>query len=392
MTFHVCRTGESPDHRVIMLQVQHILCPVDLASSDHVALSQALSLAERCRAQVHVVPFPVSSAANRSTTEGGRSAPVAPAMPRSQGVHAPLLDVVAAATSESPISPDALTVAFDDAAPSMSDLSDYVKTASIDLVVLDTPPGLGAIPALASEPVRPFITELTVPVFITSHRVMPCQSVGARPGTPSRRILVPTDFSENARVALRQAIAMAQEMNAAIDLLHVMDRPQYVALNSTDMLSLSDATLPERKARRRALKEANQASEAAMAGVNGCAPVEITVHIRHGDAANQIGQFAAHEDVDLLVMSTHGTISREHHPLGHVVERVLRRVPRPVFLSRAHGPNLLGANENAGASQKPEANRRSRAASESLSEQIRGDGHTGSTAPPIDQGIDQSTA
>lgn len=373
-----------------MLQVQHILCPVDLTSGEHPALSQALSLAERCRAHVHVVPFPVPSAADLSTndkTPAARGASAMPRaqMPRSEGARSLLLDVVAAATSEAPISPDDLTLALDGTAPSMSDLADYVESAGIDLVVLDTPPDRGAIPALASEPVRPFITDLAVPVFVTSHRVMPCHSVGVKPGTPSRRILVPTDFSENARVALRQAAAMAQEMNAEIDLLHVMERPQYVALNSTDMLALSDATLPERKARRRALKEANQVSDAVMTESGGYSPVDINVHIRHGDAADQIGQFAAQEDVDLLVMSTHGTISREHHPLGHVVERVLRRVPRPVFLSRAHGPKLLGANENAGPAPQPDASRRARAASESLSNQIRGDGHAGSTAPPIDQ-------
>lgn len=382
--------GESPDHRVIMLQVQDILCPVNLASSEHPALSQALSLAERCQSHVHVVPLP---------TPPDASSPGAPRSPAS--IRSALRDIVAEATSREPVSLDAISTALDTSIPSADEVFDYVDEQQIGLVVLDTPSDRGAIPALASDPVQQFVTDLTVPVFVTSHRVMSCQQA-AETHMPSRRILVPTDFSENARVALRQAVALAQEVNAEIDLLHVMERPQYVALNATDMLSLSDATLSERKARRRAEKQAKIAWNEIVPMQNGHAPVDVTVHIRHGDAADQIGRFVTENQVDLLVMSTHGTISRPRNPLGHVVERVLRRVPRPVFLSRAHGPTLLSAGADdadrggertergaaaRSSSSKPSSASAKRAASalaESMHDSARGDGHAGSAASPVD--------
>ncbi len=372
--------GESPDHRVIMLQVQDILCPVNLASGEHPALSQALSLAERGRAHVHVVPLPMRPGAPSSD------------LPRSpSSIRSALRDIIAEATSREPVSLDAISSALDASIPSADEVFDYVDEQQIGLVVLDTPSDRGAIPALASDPVRQFVTGLSVPVFVTSHQVMLCQHA-AETNMPSRRILVPTDFSKNARVALRQAVALAQDVNGGIDLLHVMERPQYVALNSTDMLSLSDATLSERKARRRTEKQAEVAWNEIAPMQDGRPPVDVAVHIRHGDAADQIGRFVSENQVDLLVMSTHGTISRPHHPLGHVVERVLRRIPRPVFLSRAHGPTLLAATSQEAGTERAKRNATSGSANrsasylpDSLNDPDRGDGLAGSTVSPVDQ-------
>jgi nucleotide-binding universal stress UspA family protein len=365
-----------------MLQVKDILCPVNLAASEHPALSQALSLAERCRAHVHVVPLPASPEASRG------DAPLS-----SASIRSALRDIIAETTSHEPVCLDAISTALDTSIPTADEVFDYVDEQSVELVVLDTPADRGAIPALASDPVRLFVTDLTVPVFVTSHQVTPCQHA-AETNAPARRILVPTDFSANARVALRQAAAMAEEMNAEIDLLHVMERPQYVALNSTDMLSLSDATLSERKARRRAEKQAEVAWNEIAAGRSGRSMIDVTVHVRHGDAADQIGRFVTENQVDLMVMSTHGTISRPRNPLGHVVERVLRRVPRPVFLSRAHGPTLLmpttedveRAERSAAVGSPTGSTKRSASAlAESMNDGAQGDGHAGSTVPPVDQ-------
>jgi nucleotide-binding universal stress UspA family protein len=301
-----------------MLSANTILCPVHPGADAHPALMQALSLAETCRATVHVVPHPEATAE--------------PDAGRVRSLHNQILDIVAAATSGSPLPPRSITTALDQDGVTVDRILQYVEQEDIDLVVLDTPSDRGPIPALASEPTRQFVTHLNVPVFVTGRSVMRCGTVGEDHSTPIRRILVPTDFSENSMSALRHAFAMAVDLDAEIDLLHVMDRPQYVALNDTDMLSLSDATLPERKAKRRAK---------ALIPDGPLYPT-VHVHIRHGDAADQIGQFATKQDSDLLVMSTHGTISREQHPLGHVVERVLRRVARPVFLTRAFGRSLVG--------------------------------------------------
>lgn len=287
-----------------MLQAKRILCPINPDASEHPALDQGLLLAETCGAVLYVVPLPAGSARSPAAMQTALSGIVRAALsgrtsPPDTEIH--LLNTPASAES----------------------LIAFTEAEGIDLVVIDTPPDRGPIPALASEPTHTLVKQLPMPVYVVE------RSGGQTP----KRILVPTDFSSHALAALEHARALARRFGAQIDLLHVMERPQYVALNATDLLSLSDATLPERKARRRAMHAVDDAS---------IDQIAVNVHIRHGDAADQIGHVAREHDSDLLVLSTHGTISRTHHPLGHVAEKVLRRIARPVFLTRAFGPSLVG--------------------------------------------------
>ena len=208
----------------------------------------------------------------------------------------------------------------------------HIADANVDLIVADTPADRGAIPVLASDPIATITRRADVPLFVVEHR--PIQ-------TPVRRILVPTDFSEHARDAFAHAKALARLYNASLDVLHVLERPQYVALNTTDMLAMSDATLTERKARRR--------TETFAASLDGEA-VPTRVHVRHGDAADCIGHFVDETPIDLVVLSTHGVIGRPTHPLGSVVEKVLRRMAHPVFLTRAFGASVVGTLPSASGS------------------------------------------
>jgi nucleotide-binding universal stress UspA family protein len=172
---------------------------------------------------------------------------------------------------------------------------------------------------LANEPVASIARRTSLPLFTVGHRLT---------NDPIRRILLPTDFSEHARDALAHAKALAHAYAASLDVLHVLERPQYVALNATDMLAMSDATLPERKARRRI--------ETFLGTVNG-SPVDTRIHVDHGDVADCIGHFADQHATDLVVLSTHGVIGQPTRPLGSVAEKVLRRIARPTFLTRAFG-------------------------------------------------------
>lgn len=360
-----------------MLQTRRILCLIHLEADEHPALTQGLMMAEACRAHLFVAPHPASSASSNRPTDvaaparfglptGSPDSPPAarssaPALP---GDTAPesasasprrdrLRDIVGAWTSRTPMPLQDVTIIDERQMPPQAGtpvetLIDYTRDRSIDLVVLDTPPDRGPIPPLASEPTRQLVTDLTVPVFVVGHRTIQSDTIPvsttAAPTAP-RRILVPTDLSEHSLSSLCHAKALAQDLGAEIDVLHVLDRPQYVALNAIDMLSLSDATLLERKARRRVEAQLKQS----------CGDTVSNIHIRHGDAATQIVQFASVHESDLMVMSTHGTIHRPHAPLGHVVERVLHRISRPVFLTRADGPSLvdLPASRSDGASSTP---------------------------------------
>ncbi len=309
-----------------MLHVDRILCPFEPASDlgDRPAFAQGLYLAERLDASIHVVPM---AHRLRASTEPTGT------MPPSHADRAASARALAAASGAdvriaSPSSELPST-------PTASGLLGYAEAAAIDFMVLDTPHDRGPIPPMASDPVRTLVERAEIPVF-----------VAARSGRPVsfRRLLVPIDFSEHSRAALQHAKYLADLYGASLDLLHVIERPQFVALNPTDMLAFSDATLTERKTRRRI--------ETFMEETNGV-EVPARLHLAHGDAADQIMHFASEHPVDLVVLSTHGVIGRPQHPLGNVADKVLRRVACPVVLTRAFGHSLLSSSSSDGSATQP---------------------------------------
>lgn len=297
-----------------MLQVERILAliePPDPARSTvaaQAALQRAASMALTYTARLVVLPLPRAEEASSGSPDISTEA-----------VNAFVSRILRAQT------PDATAPVFDVLEqPSHSGaLLEAVAATNPGLIVADTPADRGPIPVLASEPIAGIARDTDVPLFVAGHRSV-VRSV--------RRILVPTDFSEHSRVAFAHATALAAQYDAALDILHVLERPQYVALNPTDLLAMNDATLPERKARRR--------TQTFVESLNGNT-VPTRIHLDHGNAPDRIGRFVDENESDLVVLSTHGIIGRSSHPFGTVAEKVLRRVTRPVFLTRAFGRSLV---------------------------------------------------
>lgn len=313
-----------------MLHVDRILCPFEPTDASDLdaypALAQSLYLADRLGASVHVLPFPERAA----SPAGGASRP---SRSDNEGRMAAVRDLAESSPMEARlVGPPA---DFPER-PSTGDLMDYAADHHIDLIVLDTPQDRGPIPPMASDPVRTIVEQADPPVLVAARSPRPASF---------RRILAPVDFSEYSRESLQYAKFLADLYDASLDLLHVIERPQYVALNPTDMLAFSDATLMERKTRRRIqsfLDETNGVSRPAH------------LHLAHGDAADQIVHFTSEHPIDLVVLSTHGAIGRPQHPLGTVADKVLRRVACPVLLTRAFGRSLLSPSSSDGAAtQQP---------------------------------------
>lgn len=291
-----------------MLTVDRVLTLIDPSGLAPGALDQALVLTDRFDATLHVLPLP-----NGETTKDALS------------IRDRLLELVDERKHLLGMHPT-ITISSDtvDLHPrTAEDLLNYARTHDIDLIVADTPEDRGPIPAMASPSIGTLAVDAEIPLFVVEH----CADAAN-----FRRILVPTDFSDHARLALQHAKALADLYDASIDVLHVMERPQYVALNATDMLSLSDATLAERNAKRRL--------DDLLANTIG-QDVPVRTHVLHGDAADQICHFVNAHPIDLVVLSTHGVISGATHRLGNVADKVLRRVTVPIFLTRAFGRSLV---------------------------------------------------
>lgn len=319
-----------------MSQAAHILSVTHPLATPSAARAHGLWLAARLGATLHLAPLAPGPAASPATGNGrttatgngratgdGLPAAVAPAVP-SADPPAPSAvaeaDAVEAALRQLARDlglPRVPPVHLHDAADLTPEaVAAYVTQSGIELVLADaveTPTAPDADGLFAGLPVPPFAAEaLPAPDAMT-------------------RLVVGVDFSAHARAALVQARRLAAAYDAALDVVHVIEHPQYVALNTADMLSLPDATLAERKARRRLERFVEEAA--------GPADVPTTLHLAHGEAAEQLAAFATTHGADALVMATHGTLSGGHRPLGAVAERAVRHAPVPVFLTRLTAPD-----------------------------------------------------
>lgn len=138
-----------------------------------------------------------------------------------------------------------------------------------------------------------------------------------------RLILVPIDFSEHSREAVRHAKGFAEHFGSTLELLHVVDH-RYV------QLGYGHAVMPveENSAHLRQIAEERlEAFRQEMGLADG-----VVRRVRMGVPYDEILRRAGEGDVDLVVMGTHGHTGLERMMLGSQSESVVRRCPVPVLV------------------------------------------------------------
>jgi len=151
-------------------------------------------------------------------------------------------------------------------------------------------------------------------------------------------VLVPVDFSNFCRRALRKAAILARQEQATLHLLHVMERPLAPSFYATGVESAYsvDVDLSERchdNLKALALAEVPDAP--------------IVLHVEEGHPSDIICNFAARENCDLVFIATHGLTGMKRFFMGSVTEKVVRHAPCPVFIIKAFGKTLLSRAQEA---------------------------------------------
>ncbi len=147
-----------------------------------------------------------------------------------------------------------------------------------------------------------------------------------------KKILFPTDFSHSSDAALSLATSLARDTGAKLLIAHVEEPP--VAYGGGEMYY--GIPEPVEEDLRKMLKEV--------------VPTDATVPYEHhlvtGDPSAAIVRLAKDEDVDLIVMGTHGRTGLLRMLMGSVAEAVVRRAPCPVLTFRPKAKNPEGEKEN----------------------------------------------
>ncbi len=141
-----------------------------------------------------------------------------------------------------------------------------------------------------------------------------------------KRLLLPTDFSESAHHAFAYALSFAREFKAQLYLLHVIE-----VLPSGYAGELFPAAMGRVVEEIQGYARTELARLAAEAKERGAVAHE---RVAEGKAAAEIIRVAADEQIDLIVIGTHGRGALSHVLFGSTTERVVRKAPCPVLICR----------------------------------------------------------
>jgi len=167
-----------------------------------------------------------------------------------------------------------------------------------------------------------------------------------------KKILVPIDGSETSKRGLQEAIRLAQDQSARLQILTVAE--EYRLLEGTGI----DGGLYTGEMLDLLIAGSKQLVEEAVAEAkrNGVAATGTTIESISSRPAECVIEAARNWPADLIVMGTHGRRGIKRAVLGSDAEMVLRNAEVPVLLVRATGKeatqSLSQTNQN---SQAPQA-------------------------------------
>ncbi|MWB95642.1 universal stress protein [Flavobacterium sp. GA093] len=138
-----------------------------------------------------------------------------------------------------------------------------------------------------------------------------------------KRILVPTDFSEHAEDALKVAAQIAQKNNSEIVVLHMLELPSQMNDAITGGVSIPETIL--------FMKKANEMLDAIterpyLEGIN------VTEIVKIDKTVHGISSVSKENEIDLIVMGSHGTSGIQELLIGSNTEKVVRHSEVPVLV------------------------------------------------------------
>ena len=140
-----------------------------------------------------------------------------------------------------------------------------------------------------------------------------------------KKILCPTDFSENSEHAMKYALTLATLSQAELELFHVVEPISYP--QSTELF---DPVLDEVELTMKMEAAFQKQLEDQVAALKEDYP-KMSGKLVTGNTFLQIIQAAREDNVDMIVMGTHGRTGLAHVLIGSVAERVVREAPCPVL-------------------------------------------------------------
>jgi nucleotide-binding universal stress UspA family protein len=142
-----------------------------------------------------------------------------------------------------------------------------------------------------------------------------------------KTILVPTDFSEAAREALRYACMLADVSGASLEVFHAVETPYLTGGYMEVYVAPPDLFEKVEAAARTELEKWLPAEQ--------ITKYRVKFVLRIGSPAQEVLSYLRERpDIDLVVMATHGRGAVTRLMMGSVTDKVVRSAPCPVVTIR----------------------------------------------------------
>jgi len=193
---------------------------------------------------------------------------------------------------------------------------DYSQQFDIDCIVMPTHGRRGIQRFLLGSVTERVINTAEVPVIaVNPDRNRPLVY-------PPQHVLVPTDGSRGAELALTEGIDIAKATGATLHLLHVIETG---SLGPDARSVLKEGELTER---------ANKIMAEATEKIEETSLDTVTSVIEHGEPSKVIRNYIDENEIDLTIMGTHGQTDFSRYVMGGVSAKLVRTSPVPVMWVR----------------------------------------------------------
>lgn len=141
-----------------------------------------------------------------------------------------------------------------------------------------------------------------------------------------KKILIPIDFSDYSKSALRYAVSFANLFNSEMVLIYVVEPVIYPPDFSMGQIAIPSVNAEWDKT---AIEQLDK-----LAKIEIPANIKVKTLVKTGKPFVEIIETAADEDIDMIIIATHGHSGVEHILFGSTAEKVVRKAPCPVLTLR----------------------------------------------------------
>ncbi|ELY44609.1 universal stress protein [Natronorubrum sulfidifaciens] len=289
--------------------IDSVLLPTDGSDRALAGARRGTELAVATGADVHVLSVVDTSEAKPDSSALGRDED----------------EAVAAIDADADVAVDAVARMVRETAPALEVtttaergtpfrvIDSYVEAADIDLIAMGTKGRTGLERVTLGSVTENVLRTVAVPVCAVP--------LGAADtplsSTQTETVLLPTDGSDGAAVAVDWGLELATVFDAMVHTLYSVDTSRFPSRTEpTELLSTLE---DEGRAALEAVRE-----RAVDAGVS------VMGTVASGPPAKVILNYATENEIDLIVIGTHGRSGMTRHLLGSVTENVVRNADVPV--------------------------------------------------------------